>query len=167
MKALSRRSMDKLMRFLIDYAYASVPGDEKILHTRSPQLTDTLKALGLADRKDQALHVLAGYELIQLEESRKSGQTHIILTNKGKAYFEQKRDARIALWGRSIVLPILISLITTMIAVYILPPVGTQVGKWLQSFLPQTSQSQTRPAPSGGLSDNQPTIPEASIEARP
>ena len=132
MKTMSRRDIDRLMRYLIDFAYADVPGNKKYLFTNSPDLNKALESLGLSDRKDQALHVLAGYGLIEFQELPKRARTNIILTNKGKAYFEMRRDARISLLCKSILLPILISLITTMIAVYILPAIGQQVQRWMQ-----------------------------------
>ncbi len=167
MKKLSRRQMNSLMRFLIDFAYANVPGDEKTLFKHSPVLNEKLNSLGLEDRKDQALHVLAGYELIKFEQLPKSGRTIITLTNKGKAYFEQKRDARIAFLGKSILLPILVSIITTILAVYILPSAGRQVERWFQGSQSQTTQSQTEPAPLDDPAANPATLQESSIEAHP
>ena len=80
------------MRFFIDRAYASAPAKDKILCTNSPELLEKLKALGLKDRKDQALHVLVGYDLIELEPLPMSVTSRIVLTANGKAYFEKRRD---------------------------------------------------------------------------
>lgn len=167
MKKLSRCKMDRLMRFFIDFAYSSAPGDEKILYKDSQNLVSELERLGLANRSDQALHVLAGYGLIEMEENRKSGQTTILLTNKGKAYFEQKRDARIAFWGKSVLLPILVSLITTIITVFILPSVGRQVEQWIQRIRSQQSQIQTAVSQPNDQPDSQPTISPVSSASHP
>ena len=142
------------MRFFIDRAYASAPAKDRILCTNSPELLEKLKALGLEDRKDQALHVLVGYDLIELEPLPMSVTSRIVLTGKGMAYFERKRDDMISLICKSILIPILVSIITAAITVYILPSLGKQANRWLQHTTQDIPQSKTESAPPDDRSGN-------------
>lgn len=84
----------------------------------------------------------------KFEELNDGDIVGIELTDKGNAYFEQLSDKRRQFIMNSVIIPILVSIITAFITVYILPSLGIRAQLWLSG----TSQSQPQ-----SLQDSPPT----------
>lgn len=62
----------------------------------------------------QILRVLEGMEYIEYKNVFATSQKYIFLTDKGKCYFETKKDDRIDFIKKNIFVPIIVSVITTL-----------------------------------------------------
>ena len=67
----------------------------------------------------QILSVLEGMGYIEYKSLPRVAKKYISLTNKGRCYFETKKDDRIEFIKRNILVPIIVSVITTLVTLLI------------------------------------------------
>ncbi len=149
MKPVSTRDRDEMMRFITNYYFGPNSLNVK-LRSDDPGLL----ALGNRIDLDRTVNVLVGLGLLQTTAF--SSYFHIFLSPGGKCYFEKKADARRELWMKSILIPILLAAMTTILTVYLLPRLGEGAAQFLATLQGSTPQSSQAPAPtylpSGGPS---------------
>ena len=125
---VSKREREKLLRLLVDYqAYNSASG----LLVFGPTMAEIKLKDFLA-----TVRALECMGLVELS-SKDITLAEVKLTAKGACYFEIKRDETRIFIMKSIVIPILLSLATTLLVNYLLPSVIRP---------PASSQSISQPA---------------------
>ena len=140
MKPISRHTRDLYMRTIVSACRQSP--------RHSLRLNDaTVPALIV--RKDFAnvLYALEGLDLLSVHSAENQGPYAVTLTPSGIAYFERRSDERCQLILRSIVIPVIVALLTTMVTVYTLPPLGERLKRWLAGSSELTQQSSAESLP--------------------
>lgn len=127
------------------------------INPNAPELSE------LKQRSDYAnvIGLLISMELIKASRRQDGKLLWYELTNSGMCYFERRADERRKLILNSVAVPIIVSIITTAVTVYILPPLGERLKRWLSGSPEPIQQFEPRLQPTCDLSDN----PEMRLES--
>lgn len=158
--AISRCTRNRFMRAFVK---ATNEDKQRVIRLNCPALVK----LRARDDYANVLHVLISLGLIRPEYGSHGGLLWYALTNEGQCYFEKIADERRKFLLHSIIVPILISIITTAVTVYILPPLGRQVERWLSGTSEPTQQSLQESSPTYAPSDNPPAPRESPAPSQP
>lgn len=137
MKKISVRTRNRFMRRLLAAAKSS---NGNSVQFNAPEIE------ALKKRKDfqAVMQVLGGLGLIAFARNDTTGRLMwYTITDAGMCYFEKRSDEFRNFLLTSIVVPIIVSILTTAVAVYILPPLGRRVEAWLAGLpesIPQSTQ---------------------------
>lgn len=104
---ISKKKREKALRLIIDFESKRKKDtyiDEEYLIYHG---FDKLEAL-------QTLEVLNGMGYIKYNNKPRITEKYISLTDKGICYFETKKDARVEFIKKNIIVPIIVSIITTL-----------------------------------------------------
>lgn len=149
MSGIPKRTRSKYMRAFVSSARSN-HGDVVFLGD------STLRDMKKEGNFESTVLCLEGLGLISVDRSVDHQRIlRIRLTAEGYSYFERLSDERRHMIMNSILVPILVSIITTAISVYILPPLGRQVEAWLTGLPEPIPQSSSTPWPIGDPSENQ------------
>lgn len=144
-------------RFMHVFVSAVRSKGSNAIKVNAPELS------GLKQRSDYAnvIGLLVSMDLIRLERLPDGRPLWYELTNYGMCYFERRADERRKLILNSVAVPIIVSIITTAVTVYILPPLGERLKRWLAGTPEQIQQFEPASLPTHAPSDN----PEMRLES--
>lgn len=149
MSGIPKRTRSKYMRAFVSSARSN-HGDVVFLGD------STLRDLKKEDEFESTVLCLEGLGLISVSRSvDRQRILKIRLTSDGFSYFERLSDERRRMIMTSILVPVIVSIITTAISVYILPPLGRRVEAWLAGLPEPISQSSSTPWPTDDPLENQ------------
>jgi hypothetical protein len=143
LKTVSRRTRDLYMRSFLNAVQHS---GRSVVKPNNPLISSLQKRSDFSN----VVSVLHGLDLLSVSYADNGQISKFTITASGICYFERRADERYKLIMNSIVLPVLVSIITTAVAVYILPSIGKQAQSWLDNRQAHTSVSLS-PEPSAGL----------------
>ena len=126
MKAVPRRVIDRIVRYFLDHG-------GKIANARDDLAALRAFAGYRSEDSERVLLCVHGLGLIQPKQLALSVE-QLFLTPAGYSYFERRRDDRRKLLVNSLALPLLVSLVTAMVTVYILPRLGEAADTWMHSI---------------------------------
>lgn len=151
---ISRFTRNRFMRVFVSVVRCK--GSNSI-HPNAPELSE------LKQRSDYAnvIGLLISMELIKPNRLPDGRLLWYELTNSGMRYFEQRADERRKFIMSSVVVPIIVSIITTAVAVYILPLLGERLKRWLAGTPEPIQQFEPKLQPTCDLSGN----PEIRLES--
>ena len=147
MKKVSRSVRSKYMKSFI--TSASNSGKHQIILS-----DEEISTLGSLYRYSDVVDVLEGMGNVTTIRSASGNILSLKLTPLGRCYFERLAEERRRLIVNSIILPIMVSIITTVVAVYILPSIGRQVQSWLDSWQVHSAEQPSTAAPIDSAVDN-------------
>lgn len=151
---ISRFTRNRFMHVFVSVVRSKGSNAIKV---NAPELSE------LKQRSDYAnvIGLLVSMDLIRLERLPDGRPLWYELTNAGMCYFERRADERRKLILNSVAVPIIVSIITTAVTVYILPPLGERLKRWLSGMPEQTQQFEPKLQPTHAPSDN----PEMRLES--
>lgn len=157
--SLSRRKMDSYMHlFLREFRRTGS-------HTIS-LAEPSLKSIRFRSSLRADLYAMQGMGYISVDAwPRDRAPSSFHLTPKGACYFLEKAAVRRSILLKSILIPILVAVITTVVSVYILPPLGRRVEAWLAGSSQSLPLPSPTPAPNCGLSENPEITPAPTISS--
>lgn len=161
LKTVSRRTRDLYMRSFLNAAQHS---GRNVIKSNDPLISHLQKRDDFAN----VISVLRGLDLVSASYADNGQIYKFTISASGICYFERRADERYKLIVNSIVLPVVVSIITTAVAVYILPPIGRQVQSWLDSKPARTAESLLPSAMPNAQAENSqsgqiPSIPDTTV----
>lgn len=151
---ISRFTRDRFMRVFVSVVRRK---GSNAIYPNAPELSE-LKRRG---DYTNVIELLISMGLIKSNRRQDGKLLWYVLTNSGMCYFEQRADERRKLMLNSVAVPIIVSIITTAVTVYILPPLGEQLKRWLAGTPEQIQQFEPELQPTCDLSGN----PEMRLES--
>lgn len=151
---ISRFTRNRFMHVFVSVVRCK---DSNSIHPNAPELSK------LKQRSDYAnvIGLLISMELIKANRRQDGKLLWYELTNSGMCYFERRANERRKLILNSVAVPIIVSIITTAVTVYILPPLGERLKRWLAGTPEQIQQFEPKLQPTCDLSGN----PEMHLES--
>lgn len=143
------RTRKLFMRTLLDVAARN---KSDVVEPHAPELHE----LRQREDYDRVIAVLEGLGLIAEVDGPQFRSVRYRILPEGMCFFEKLRDDLRSLLVRSILIPVLVSLITAALTVYVLPSLGKQAEKWLSDTPQRIQQPIEEPAPSDAPADIQP-----------
>lgn len=134
MRCISRRVRH---RFMKAFVYSTRRSRTNYVDFKNP------KVAALKKRKDfsDVVQVLFGLGLVKVHYMPGDPQPRYLLTDAGLSYLERCADERRRAVVNSILVPILVSIVTAMVTLYILQPLGQRASRWLEGLSADTPRS--------------------------
>lgn len=153
-KSVSRKTRSLFMRTFLDVSrkYSS-----PTIALHLPEVAE------LRARSDfnQVLDVLIGLGL--LSTTKEKGSVRYVITPDGACYFERLADEKWRLIVHSVLIPIAVAIVTTIVTNSILPPVSAQVTRWLSAMQARILLWTAESVPTDDPSQNPETDPISAI----
>ena len=147
-KIVKTKTRKLFMRTLLEVAARN---KSDLVEPHAPEL----HVLRQREDYDRVIAVLEGLGLIATVNDINHRSKRYKILPEGLCFFERLRDDLRSLLVRSILIPVLVSLITAALTVYVLPSLGKQAEKWLSDMSQHTQPPTEEPAPSDAPADIQ------------